>query len=114
MYLDTQLDYAQKRLQKVNVPMTKHFTNSPEKERQGSPTNSEHLVPGIHNISSVGSQPLKRGVKPQHIVALHERDKVYHSMGAGQISSKVNNKWELPAMLAHHGNNVLDIQRYSP
>lgn len=56
------------------------------------------MVPGIHNLSTVGSSPLKRGVKT---LADNKRDFVYFNQGsaAGALSSKVNvKKVFLPAM----------------
>jgi predicted glycosyltransferase len=56
------------------------------------------MVPGIHNLSTVGSSPLKRGVKK---LADNQRDFHYINGGtaAGALSSKVNiKKVILPAM----------------
>lgn len=56
-----------------------------------------HLVPGINNISTIGSSPMKRGV--HHIYNFFPRDNVYQVNGAGQVSTKINNRGQLPAML---------------
>jgi hypothetical protein len=53
------------------------------------------MIPGIHNIQSIGSSPLKRGVKKDINLP---RDQVYAGGGgAGQISTKIGSTW-LPAM----------------
>lgn len=44
---------------------------------------SEHLIPGIHNLSTVGSSPLKRGAMPHQIRTLEPRDHLYRNIGAG-------------------------------
>lgn len=56
------------------------------------------MVPGIHNLATVGSSPLKRGVK-----RLTDNSRDYHYLNkgtaAGALSSKVNvKKVFLPAM----------------
>ncbi len=54
------------------------------------------MIPGINNLHTIGSSPLKRGAKND--LAL-PRDHVYASRGgAGQVSSKVNSAAFLPAM----------------
>ena len=55
------------------------------------------MVPGIHNLSSVGSSPLKRGA----VKLAEKREIQYINQGsaAGAVSSKVSlNKVILPAM----------------
>ena len=57
------------------------------------------MIPGIHNLSSVGSSPAKRERKGK--VDSNYRDAVYMGQGsaAGALSSKVNvKKVVLPAM----------------
>ena len=56
------------------------------------------MVPGIYNLSTVGSSPLKRGMK-----TLADNGRDYHYMdkgtAAGALSSKTNvRKVVLPAM----------------
>ena len=54
------------------------------------------MVPGVHNIKSVGSSPLRRG---GNILALQNRDRQYlEKGGAGASSTKVNSKSILPAI----------------
>ena len=56
------------------------------------------MVPGIHNLSTVGTSPLKRGA-PKDVA--NQREKIYlnHGSAAGAVSSKVSlNKVILPAM----------------
>jgi hypothetical protein len=55
-----------------------------------------HLIPGINNLSTVGSSPMKRGV--HHIYQFLPRDNVYQVNGAGMVSTKINNKIYLPSM----------------
>jgi hypothetical protein len=43
------------------LPIAK--TKFEAQELMADPT-SEHLIPGIHNLSTVGSSPLKRGAMP--------------------------------------------------
>lgn len=47
------------------------------------------MVPGIHNMPTVGSSPMKREAKTR---ITHPRDELYVSQGtaAGALSSKVN------------------------
>jgi hypothetical protein len=54
------------------------------------------LIPGIHNLPTVGTSPLKRGAK----VAMDARDERPYILkgGAGVVSSKTNSKFILPAM----------------
>lgn len=55
------------------------------------------MVPGIHNLSTVGASPLKRGVKK--IAEKREFHYINHGSAAGAVSSKVSlNKVILPAM----------------
>ena len=63
------------------------------------------MVPGIHNLATVGSSPLKRGIKT---IADNNRDYHYINNGsaAGALSSKVNiKKVFLPAMDREHNRN---------
>ena len=54
------------------------------------------LIPGIHNIQSVGTSPLRRGAK--NLVQLQDRDGIFvASGGAGQVMSLVNKRYMLPA-----------------
>ena len=48
------------------------------------------LIPGIYNIQSVGSSPLKRGAK--NLIQMQDRDGIYVQRGAGQVSSITNTK----------------------
>lgn len=54
-----------------------------------------HLVPGIHNLQSVGSSPIRR----VGVWQVQPRDLTYQVEGAGQTSSKLNARYLLPAML---------------
>jgi hypothetical protein len=71
------------------------------------------MVPGIHNLSTVGSSPLKRGARR---VADNQRDIHYIGLGsaAGTLSSKVNlNKVLLPAMDRELKNNTASHPTFS-
>ena len=55
------------------------------------------MVPGIHNLSTVGASPLKRGVPKK--AEKREISYINHGSAAGAVSSKVSlNKVILPAM----------------
>jgi len=57
---------------------------------------SAAMVPGINNPQTIGSSPLKRGGKMDLVLP---RDEVYAvGGGAGQVSTKVNERTFLPAM----------------
>jgi hypothetical protein len=116
-YLDQQVNYVRGKVSKVNeLPIDKSGLNSnfvDERRRQNDSPLSEHMVPGIHNMASVGTKPLMRGAIPHQIPTLQPRDNVYHQIGAGQTSSKVNVRWELPSMLTQKQQEVMGYQRHS-
>ena len=93
--LDNQYKYQQ------IVQENKQYQNVPQSKRNVSHISDEYLIPGIHHTNTVGSSPMKRGV--HHIYTIEPRDYVYNvTSGAGQVSTKINSRKELPAMLKAH------------
>ncbi len=58
-------------------------------QKDNVPAEQNGFVPGIHNLQTVGSSPLKRALNQN---ANLPRDDVYRDKGAGQVSTKMNDK----------------------
>jgi hypothetical protein len=84
-FLDEQYKVVQNnslRKDHLAIPMARMSPgNSRHGTRKDRGLSESHLIPGINNLSTVGSAPMERGV--HHIYSFEPRDNVYQVNGAG-------------------------------
>ena len=116
-FLDQQMKYNTIKAHHTILPQTKDSRKTGMGLMPGDiPQNNakEHMIPGINNLNTVGSSPLKR--MAHQMVTLQRRDGRYNQEGAGQVTSKINCREQLPSMLKANTVNYLeDMNRaYAP